>query len=194
MERYYYHGIECYPGTLGVIVERINQILDEGLKNRNEVRDYEDDRYNHVCLYKKNESVDYDNKIEYIKTARAGWIDSQFVIIVSPNIKASKVNVSTSTGFDNDSPYTDLVDEWRSEGDIKPEDIVGVALPLNYINEYISNNKAIDQEDINKLKEELLKLKSKISEKGLILTGSEIKNFTDELDNSLNKKINYNNM
>lgn len=191
MERYYYHGIECYPGTLGVIVERINQILDEGLKNRNEVRDYEDDRYNHVCLYKKNESVDYDNEIEYIKTARAGWIDSQFVIIVSPNIKASKVNVSISTGFDNDSPYTDLVDEWRSEGDIKPEDIVGVALPLNYINEYISNNKAIDQEDINKLKEELPKLKSKISEKGLILTGSEIKNFTDELDNSLNKKINY---
>ena len=188
MEKYFYHGIECYPGTLGKSIEKIINILDVGLKNRNEVRNYNDEKYNHVCLYQKNDEIDYNNEEDYFKSARANWIDSKFVIIISPDIKASKVENGHKTGFISDIPISDLKDEWRSEGDITSDKIVGVALPLNYINNYISQNNPIDKDDINILKEALPKLKEIIEERCLMLLNSEKENFTDELDDSLKIK------
>ena len=90
MDRYFYHGIEAYPGVMGWAVQLMIKILNEGIIVRNQARNFNDDRFNHVCLYRKNEEYDYEGKEGSLNSARDGWIDDCFVFVVSPEIEARK--------------------------------------------------------------------------------------------------------
>ena len=139
MERYYYHGIAEYPFCVWMMIEIINS---GGLKLRNKVRKFNDERYNHICLYKKNEEHDYTGLENLVKSARGGWIDHCFFFIVSPDISAQKVKYvdRMGTGFDeNGNPHTDLVDEWRCGEDIPLDKIVGIGIPFSSIKEDAEN-------------------------------------------------------
>lgn len=181
MERYFYHGIEGYYGNFGNTMEIVLKILQEGLKTRNEVNSHSNDEFEHVCLYKKNEELDYSDPSILYKSARAGWIDNCFVFIISNDIEANKAT----------EDMTNLIDEWRSVGSIPPNKIIGLALPLNSIKEYLSD-KVDDEETIedqNKLNKMLPIITEYILEKNLLLLDSEIPNFTDELDKTLNNNF-----
>lgn len=93
---------------------------------------------------KKDDDLDYSNKIDFFKSARAGWIDHCFVFILSPDVGAVKLSHKD----------TDLLDEWRSVGDIPPNKIKGIALPMEAIKEYLEED--LDDEKI-KLDQDRLK-------------------------------------
>lgn len=183
MERYFYHGIEPYYGCFGEILETMYKILQEGLKTRKEVRNYDDEEFSHICLYKKNEEIDYTDEKNMIKSAASGWINNCCVFIIDKDVEAEK------TGNNK----TDLIDEWRSKGDISPSKIKGIALPFETIKEYLEEE--IDDEEIIKDQEKVRKMLPIITEhvlnNNLLIMDSEVPNFTDELDESLNsmKKI-----
>ena len=123
MNHYFYHGIECYSGTIGYSAQLVIKILEEGIIMRNIISQYGDDKFNHVCLYKKNDDYDYDSPDCLIHSARKGWIDHSFVFIINPEIEARKAT----------EEETNLVDEWRCYKNISPDDIVGIALPYEVI-------------------------------------------------------------
>lgn len=200
MERYFYHGRESYFGLHGYNISvMINILQNDGLKIRNEVRDYQDSEYAHVCLYKKNEGYDYTEENALLKSARGGWIDGCFVFVLSPDVPAIKVKYNNgSVGFDeNNNPITNLVDEWRSIGSISNEKIKGIAIPFDEINEYLNGEIDKDKGILKdkKLVIELLpKLINLAENMGLFIVNSNEKDFVDRLDNELNrsKKSNRN--
>lgn len=192
MERYFYHGMEPYYGCFGYSIGiMINILRNEGIRTRNNVMNHYNTKFEHVCLYKKNEEYDYIEEKAMLKSARNGWIDGCFVFIISPDILAKKVKQSSTTEFDeNNNPTTDLVDEWRSIGPIPNTKIEGIALPFVAINEYL-NSKDNDEEileDKKQLIELLPKLKSLAESMGIFIVDSGEKNFTDKLDEQLNYK------
>lgn len=177
MDRYFYHGIEAYPGVMGWAVQLMIKILNEGIIVRNQARNFNDDKFNHVCLYRKNEEYDYEGKEGSLNSARDGWIDNCFVFVVSPEIEARKAT----------SEETNLVDEWRCYSNISPDKIVGVAIPFSYIDEYFKDDCFQDEEDRQLLREALKKLKEMCSQLNIPIYDSQRKNFTDELDAKLQK-------
>lgn len=196
MERYYYHGMEFFYGCVSETIELIIKIIqNEGLKTRNEINAQNDERYNHVCLYKKNDDYDYSTQETIIKSARGGWIDKNFVFIISPDILAEKVQIGQTTGFDeNGKAVSDLIDEWRSIGNIPTSQIVGLALPYDGINEYLNDdfNDYDDEiiEDKEKVKKLLPMLELIASNIGIFIVNSDEPNFTDILDSSLSEQRN----
>lgn len=77
MAKYFYHGIEGVSGSFSETLNIILNILNEGLKTRNDKLDKNDseyDKYNHVCLYKKNDDYDYSAPDAFLCSARGGWI------------------------------------------------------------------------------------------------------------------------
>ena len=194
MERFFYHGMEACYGLYSYHINiMINVLEKEGLRTRNDVREHNNEKFEHVCLYKKNEEYDYSQDNFFLKSARGAWIDHGFVYVVSPDILAEKVQYSPRTGFvGNGIITTDLVDEWRSVGPIPNTKIEGIALPFDAIKEYLnedinSNDKEI-LEDKKQLIELLLKLKSLAESMGIFIVDSDEKDFTDKLDEQLNKK------
>lgn len=166
----------------------IDIIKSGGLRSRNEVeKKYGDLKYNHVCLYKKNEEYDYSNPKAEFESARYCWIDNCMVFIVSPHIEAEKVKtVEQNIGFEEDgTPFTYLVDEWRSNGNIPNSKIVGIALPLKGISQYLSNDIGLERK--TRFKELFDILISLCKEYGFIIRNSEEKDFTDKMDDELNQ-------
>ncbi len=181
MDRYYYHGIEAYSGATIETFELINKILEEGLIARNKVLDLGSE-FSHVCLYRKNEEFNYDDPERINESARSGWIDNCFVFIVSPEIEAHKANNDSSNGDD----LTNLVDEWRSVGDIKPDKIVGLGLPYGFIEEELESD-IYSEEERREMRKKFEHIVSCCKELGLFIVNSEDKNFTDKVDNTLGK-------
>ncbi len=192
MDKYFYHGVGefCY-GAICQSIEVMIKILNEGIINRNKIRNYEDEKYNHVCLYRKNDDYEY-NFETILSSARGSWIDGGFVFIISPSVEAFKVETSKGTGFDeNGVPFTNLIDEWRSFGDIPVDKIEGIALPFQYIEEYFSDDVYDDLdplEDKDFLRERLSSLIELANSRGLIVADSCVPNFTDILDEDLSTK------
>ena len=185
MERYYYHGIEVYENFSDTL-EIVLKILKEGINVRDAYFQGEKSEYNHVCLYKKNEDYDY-NYENMINSARSGWIDHCCVFVIDPNLATLKAPSST---LNEANAVTNLVDEWRSNGSISLDKIVGLALPLNSIGKFLNSKPRweeikIDQE---KTKDFLNKIKIIAKEMGLFIVNSDIDNFTDKLDLQLNEQ------
>lgn len=141
MNHYYYHGFEFLEGYVNSSVEKMIKILEEGLRTRNDIREFHDSEFNHICLYKKNDEYDYSQEDAVIHSARGGWIDHCFVVIVDSEIDATKAE----TGID-----TNLVDEWRCYHPIDPSHFVGVALPLTFLEEYLNSESHIEEDKIDK--------------------------------------------
>ena len=171
MNKFFYHGFEFYPETIIKSLKKMINILDEGLVTRNTIRNLSDNKYNHVCLYRKNDEYDYEQKDALLKSARGGWIDNSFVIIINPSINAKKIDEDTN-----------LIDEWRSNGNISSKDIVGIALPYNTLNDYLNSNINENKEEINQF---LKLLHEKATKMNLMIENSDKKNFTDLLDSTL---------
>ena len=185
MERYYYHGIEIYENFSDTL-EIVLKVLKEGINVRHAYLQGEENEYNHVCLYKKNEVYDY-NEENMIYSARSGWIDHCCVFVIDPNIVTLKAPSST---LNEANAVTNLVDEWRSNGSISLDKIVGLALPLNSIGEFLNSKPRWEEEQIDqeKTKDFLNKIKIIAKEMGLFIANSDIDNFTDKLDLQLNEK------
>lgn len=184
MERYFYHGIGEDISCLFKMLEIINS---GGLKVRSK-----DEKYNHVCLYKKNEEYDYNKEEKLLSSARGGWIDNCWFFIISPDVTAKKVKVSNKTGFDElGNPTSNLVDEWRSEGDIPLDKIVGIGIPFDYIAQEEKEFDFVEDMDFHEhsFKEyyQLLKLLLEYANNSnWIVVNSEEKDICDKLDEQLN--------
>lgn len=194
MKRYYYHGLE------GDFVECLNGmllIINSGeLKTRNmdmDKNDSEYDRYNHVCLYRKNEEFDYDAGLEaFCKSARAGWIDHCWFFIVSPDVSAKNVAQSSKVGFDEfGNPLTNLVDEWRSDGSIPLDKIVGIGIPFDNIEKEAKRFGCFYGSDVVYSIDEYYQLLNSLIELAnsfhWIIANSDEKDVCDKLDEQLNK-------
>ena len=187
MDRYYYHGIEAYSGATIETFKLINKILEEGLIARNKVLDLGSE-FSHVCLYRKNEEFNYDDPERINVSARSGWIDNCFVFVISPNISTYKAENDSSKG----KVETNLVDEWRSVGDIKPDKFVGLGLPFGFIEEELSSD-IYSEEERREMKKRFEKVVSDAKELGLFIVNSEEENFTDRLDELLRKDAKHKN-
>ena len=176
MTRYFYHGIEGWPGTFGNSVQVMIKILSEGIIIRNQVRGYKNNDFNHVCLYKRNEEFDYDNPNNVVLSARNYWMSHGFVFVLNPEIDATKTNFEE----------TDLVDEWRCYHNIPPSEIVAIAIPFEDINEYLKEEdlEEEDEEDRKLLVEGLVTLKNMAEQLNIPIYDSCVNNFTDELDST----------
>ena len=187
MERYYYHGIEVYENFSDTL-EIVLKILKEGINVRHAYLQEEEklNEYNHVCLYKKNEDYDY-NEETMINSARGGWIDHCCVFVIDPSIVAVKAPSST---LNEVNPVTNLVDEWRSFGKISVDKIVGLALPLNLINEFLNYKPRWEEDQIDqeKTKDLINKIEIIANKMNLFIVNSDIDDFTDKLDLQLNEK------
>lgn len=180
MERYFYHGIgnsiDC--DTLDAMLT----IMESGiLKSRNAVG-YSGDEYEHVCLYKRNDSYDYSGSgLE--GTALNGWINDSFCFIVSPDIVAEKTGFYHDLADESNASYTDLVDEWRSDGDIPLDRVVGIGLPLDEIRDQrCVEGSRVDEYFDEKLTDILLFAESM----DWVVVNSNDVNFTESLDEILN--------
>lgn len=184
MERYFYHGIGDDISCLFKMLEIINS---GGLKVRGKT-----EKYNHVCLYKKNEEFDYSKEEKLLSSARGGWIDNCWFFIISPDVTAKKVKVSNKTRFDElGNPTSNLVDEWRSEGDIPLDKIVGIGIPFDYIAQEEKEFDFVEDMDFHEhsFKEyyQLLKLLLEYANNSnWIVVNSEEKDICDKLDEQLN--------
>jgi hypothetical protein len=169
MNGFYYHGSESYYGAIGHTIKKISKILDEGLLMRSVANNFDNEKLNHVCLYKKNNKYNYDDMAVYLNTARAGWIDNGFVIVINPELDAVKTKVGEET---------DLVDEWRYYGNIHNSNFVGVALPFSTIREYLDSESYDEYVEIDKeiAKEYLPILFEKVEKMGLVMLDSDKKN------------------
>ena len=198
MKRYYYHGIGDNLSCLWQMVKIINS---GELKTRSIIRDTKDEKYNHICLYKKNEEYNYDEEKEILlKSARGGWIDNCWFFIISPDISAKKVKQSNQTGFDEfGNPTTNLIDEWRSEGNIPLDKIIGIGIPFDYIAQEEKETDFVEDIEYNyhSFKEyyQTLKLLIELAHNfNWIIVNSEEKDVCDKLDaqlNNHNQKLEY---
>lgn len=181
MNRLFYHGFEF----VGYLSEGVKQVIDiinsGGIKKRNESRENDDNLLSHICLYRKNMNFDYDSPDYSFQSARAGWIDNCMVFVISDDIQATYIPPNTELeGF---GLKTDLVDEWRCLENIPLNKIIGIALPLNSIQDTLKGkNPFADENEIDRLKETMIELKEICAKHGLKTFNSEIKNFTDKID------------
>lgn len=182
MERYFYHGIGDYVDT--TMIDKMLEIIDSGgLKSRSVIRGFSDE-YNHVCLYKKNEDYDYSDINALIHSARGGWIDHCFGFIISPDVSAKKVKTSNWGGFEELGALgTDLVDEWRSDGDISLDKIVGIMLPFDSISDCKREFSDFLTDDFDT---KLFDLVNSANNLGLMVINSDEVDFCDKLDEQLN--------
>lgn len=180
MERYFYHGIgnEINVDTL----EAMLTIMDTGvIKSRGSVG-YTGDEYEHVCLYKKNDEHSYVGNGS-LGTAYDGWINHSFCFIISPDVVAEKTGFYHDLEDENSAAFTDLVDEWRSDGEIPLDRVVGICMPLDEIKELRARAfSEVDEDFDDKLSDILMFAESM---EWLVINSDEA-NFTDSLDSRLN--------
>ncbi len=174
MSKYYYHGIESYYENYGQTLERINHILDEGLLTRDKVRGLKSEDMEHVCLYRKSDEWDYSETTTIFKSARSGWIDNCFVLIINPDIEVIQATPA----------QTDLVDEWRCYGDVAPEHFAGLGLPFDEIFRALGDDE-YDLEDKAKINKYFDLVCRKAMAMGMFIVSSEVENFTDKTDERL---------
>ena len=175
MDSYFYHGIECYPGYMAEVAQLMIKILNDGIITRNQARKYNNDKFNHICLYRKNDKYNYDVEGAVAHSARGGWIDQCFVFIINPQIEARKA-------MEED---TDLVDEWRCYNNISPDNIVGIALPFELIEDYLKEQFEEEKEDRELLKKSITTIMEITKRLNIPVYDSGKENFTDELDSTL---------
>ena len=173
MERYYYHGFD-HLGYEDGIKFMTNIILSGGIKTRNDVASLNDDSFEHVCLYRKNEDCDYGDKDTYYKSARYCYIDKCMSFVIDPSIEAERKEGS-------------YIDEYRSVGNIPNSKIVGIAIPFEQIYNYSASLKPDDKKRLEELLKRLIDVSTEF---GFIIHNSDEENFTDKLDEQLNKQAN----
>lgn len=204
MERYYYHGVGDNI-NLEYVLPIMCSIIENGIKSRKKLGS----KYNHVCLYQKNPDGDYESAEWFLKSARGGWIDNCFGFIINPNINAIKVEQDIYTGFnEKGNPVTNLIDEYRSIGDIPITEIAGIFMPniQNIIEIIKAKEKIYENGYKNEMKKvcitlgldekfqkmNLFQMLNFIIEyanyNNLIIADSCEKNFVDKLDDNLNSK------
>jgi len=172
MGKYYYHGIG------DIIDERtldtMLKIMDEGILSRENVRDM-GDKYNHVCLYRKDDQFDYSSEEYFLSSARAGWIDNCFFFIVSDQVRAEHAG----------SDVTNLVDEWRCYDNIYIDKIEGIAIPFDIINSMKDSYPDIITPSFMEKLNRIIDIATK---RGWKIENSNEKDLCDRLDNELSRK------
>ena len=180
MDRYYYHGVgeKIEIETL----EAMLTIMDTGMIKSRGAVGYSGDEYEHVCLYRKNEDHNYTGG-DRMGTAYEGWINHAFCFIISPSVEAFKTGYYHDLADESDASFTDLIDEWRSDGEISLERVVGIGLPLDeirYLRAQVGSS--VDEEFDDKLADILLFAESM----DWMVVNSDEADFADRLDDSLN--------
>ena len=180
MERYFYHGIGNDVDVM--TLDAMLTIMETGvLKTRGAVG-YSGDEYEHVCLYKKNDHHNYSDGASS-GSAYDGWINHGFCFIVSPNIEASKTGYFNDLAYENDARFTDLADEWRSNGEIPLDRVVGIGLPLDKINELRCLSGSPVDEFFDEKLEEIVMFADSMD---WMIVNSDEAYFADNLDEQLN--------
>ena len=184
MDRYYYHGI---GGEIDVdTLDNMITIFDTGIIKARDSVGYSGEEYGHVCLYKKNEAHNYAESGN-VGTAYDGWINHAFCFIISPDVTARKTNFYHDIEDESNAVFTDLVDEWRSDGDIPLDRVVGIGMPIDKINELRATaGSAVDENFDDKLSDILMFAESV----DWLVVNSDDVNFADRLDESLNAASN----
>lgn len=186
MERYYYHGIESFLDEDASVLDLFLNIIKSGaIKTRTSLDDNNALKMNHICLYRKNEDVDYKERQPYPigpMSALDAWINNGLVFVISPDINAYKPIYKED--YKREENETNIIDEWRTNENIPIEKIVGIALPLQTIENEIKDNPDIGKVWYEKLNQVLAIAK----EYNWFVVSSEEKDFTDQLDDNLKQK------
>lgn len=183
MERYFYHGLGDW--FIDEVLDRVIDILKSGaIKTRDEVHDWNDEQYRHICLYRKNDDYEY-NEDSIISSARGGWIDHCPFFIISPDINAEKVTLGNTTEVIDGKEYTNIPDEWRTRENIPFDKIVGIALPFDGLKEERNRWPDSVSDDFN---DKLKWIIDFANEKGWMIENSDEKGLCDRLDQELNEK------
>lgn len=184
MERYFYHGI---GGEINIeTLEAMLTIMDTGIIKSRGAVGYSGDEYEHVCLYRKNDNHNYTGG-DRMGTAYEGWINQAFCFIISPGIEAMKTAHYYDLEDENSASFTDLIDEWRSEGEISLDRVVGIGLPLDEIRELRARaGSSVDEDFDDKLSDILLFAESM----DWMIINSNESDFADRLDEKLNAASN----
>lgn len=161
--KYFYHGFDFNVGYESIMFLR--DFLRSGKICC---------RLGRICLYQKNDDFDYNNKDLFFKSARSGWIDGCVVFVIRPEIDAVKFEYEDS-----------LVDEWRTYEDIDFSKVAGLCIPSNFFKCSKIYEKS---EDIVKAKCAEKEIKKIIKSYGWFVINSMTDNFTDILDESLNRE------
>ena len=180
MNRYYYHGIgdKIEVETL----ESMLTIMDTGMIKSRGAVGYSGDEYEHVCLYRKNDEHNYTGG-DRLGTAYEGWINHAFCFIISPDIKAEKTGFYYDLEDECSAAFTDLIDEWRSAGEIPLDRVIGIGLPLDKIREARAIlGSSVDEQFDEKLTDILLFAESM----DWMVVNSDEPEFADRLDDGLN--------
>ena len=182
MERYYYHGIESYLDEEASMLETMLTIIKSGaIKTFNNLNGTNSEGMNHICLFKKNDSFDYEHREPYPMgpmSSLDAWIGNGVVFVISPDIDAYQAKYTSN--YRREEGTTNIIDEWRTNSDIPLEKIVGIALPLDTIKEEMETSK-VWGEKLNQLLEIA-------KQYGWFIVNSEDVAFTDKLDSQLSNK------
>lgn len=182
MERYYYHGIENFIDEDAASLETMLTIIKSGgIKTFNNLNGTTSEGMDHICLFKKNDSFDYEHREPYPigpMSSLDAWIGNGIVFVISPEIEAYQATYTPD--YRRHEGTTNIVDEWRTNSDIPLEKIVGLALPLDTIKEEMEHNKAWG--------EKLNQLLEIAKQYGWFIVSSEDVAFTDKLDSALSNK------
>ena len=184
MDRYYYYGVgeKIEIETL----EAMLTIMDTGMIKSRGAVGYSGDEYEHVCLYRKNDEHSYTGG-DRMGTAYDGWINHAFCFIISPDIEAAKTAHYHDLEDESSASFTDLIDEWRSDGEIPLDRVVGIGLPLDEIRELRAiAGSSVDEDFDDKLSDILLFAESM----DWMIVNSDESDFADRLDDRLNAASN----
>lgn len=178
MERYFYHGIEFFYPETAQSIDTVLKILEEGLIMRSKAFDCNDEDLNHVCLYKKNDDIDYNAFKSFESTSMSAldaWIRGGYVFILNPNLAAEKAETS-------------VIDEWRYYGNIPLSEFVGIALPYEHLEAYFNDSFKDPEVDYEELKGKLSQITKRAEELGLSIYDSTQIGFPDFIDEQLQQQ------
>lgn len=147
MSKYYYHGVDDLLTMLKIIdcgYIKSKRLLGYGKEN-----DFNGLDYISLCkkeadfMYEDGKTNSYDN-----------YIKNSFCFIISDSIDAKKCNYidiskcsseqMKKISGNQDIRYSDMFDEWQVKNSISITDIVGIGLPLNYLNKMKNYYSSLD--------------------------------------------------
>lgn len=144
MSKFYYHGVDDLLTILKIIdcgYIKSKRLLGYGKENDFNGLDY-------ISLCNKGEDYMYEeNKLNSYEN----YIKNSFCFIISDKINAIKCNYidiyncdESQINGNSDERYSDMFDEWQIKDKISLNDIIGIGLPLNYLNKMKNYYSSLD--------------------------------------------------
>lgn len=152
----FYHGTGEY---LDSAISNMHAILETGfIRSKNNLEEFQGidlgpglfNGRNYISLTAWDESVNHD--VESFDSAFNGWIFGCPFLVISNDIDAVHCKrIASGQGYNSKiDRVSQFLDEWHVEGEISIDHVLGIALPMDAINEDIKLG-FIEAETVTKL-------------------------------------------